>query len=75
MERKEVENMRRWNAIVNAILIAAALFTLARMAWGLDSQDITVEWTENGKKIATERQPKAGMVLVPAGEFVIGSGS
>ena len=55
MERKEVDNLRRWNAIVNAILIAAALFTLARVAWGLDTQDITVEWTEDGKKIATER--------------------
>ena len=44
---------------------------------GLDIQDITVEWTEAGKKIATERvakwKAKDETVLVPAGEFVMGS--
>ena len=77
MEGKEVENFRRWEWVVNAILITAALLIMARVAWGLDTQDITVEWTEAGRKIAAERvtnwKTKEEMVLVPVGEFVMGS--
>ena len=77
MERKEVESFRKWEWGINAVIVLAALLIMARMAWGLDTQDIVVEWTEAGKKLATERvatlKPKDEMVLVPAGEFIMGS--
>jgi formylglycine-generating enzyme len=77
MERKEVETLRKWEWGVNAVLVIAALFIMARVAWGLDTQDIVVEWTAAGKKIAAERvanwKTKEEMVLVPAGEFMMGS--
>ena len=62
---------------VKAAVILAVTLLMANVAWSLDTQDITVEWTEVGKKIATERvanwKSKDDMVLVPAGEFVMGS--
>jgi hypothetical protein len=36
---------RRWNVMLNALLVIAALLIVAWMAWGLDTQDIIVEWT------------------------------
>ena len=58
-------------------VVTATCLTMAGVAWGLDTQDITVEWTEAGKKIAVERvaksKTKGEMVLVPAGEFIMGS--
>jgi len=53
-----------------------ALLSLSGLAWGLDVQDISIEWTPEGKKIAAERAklpPMDDMVLVPAGEFLMGS--
>ncbi|MCP9456434.1 MAG: formylglycine-generating enzyme family protein, partial [Nitrospira sp.] len=54
-----------------------AFLTMGGWAWGLDTQDITVEWTEAGKKLAMERvanwKVKGEMVLIPAGEFIMGS--
>jgi iron(II)-dependent oxidoreductase len=50
--------------------------SLSGLAWGLDVQDITIEWTPEGKQIAAERAklpPMDDMVLVPAGEFLMGS--
>lgn len=77
MERKETETWRKWDWAINAVLVTAVLFIMAPMAWGLDIQDITVEWTEAGKTIAAERvakwKTKDDIVLVPAGEFVMGS--
>ena len=65
------------NRVVNAIIAVAVALVIANVAWGLDIQDITMEWTEAGKKIAAERvakwKAKDDMVLVPAGEFVMGS--
>lgn len=62
---------RKWESVVNVLLIAVALLTLARVAWGLDTQDIIVEWTLEGKKLAMQRvaewQPKEEMVQVPCG--------
>jgi formylglycine-generating enzyme required for sulfatase activity len=72
-----MHSWRKWDWIVNTVLVAAALFALARVAWGLDTQDIVVQWTEAGKKIAAERvanwKAKDEMVSVPAGEFVMDS--
>lgn len=77
MEGKDMHNWRKLDWILNTLLIAAALFALTRVAWGLDTQDIVVQWTEAGKKIAVERVAnwiaKDEMVLVPAGEFLMGS--
>ena len=50
-----MDSFRKWDRIVNTLLIAAAVFALTRVAWGLDTQDIVVEWTDAGKKIAAER--------------------
>jgi iron(II)-dependent oxidoreductase len=77
MDKQDRQSWRKLDWVVNTLLIAAALFTLARVAWGLDTQDITVEWTEDGKKLAAERAAtwptKDEMVRVPAGEFIMGS--
>lgn len=77
MERKEIDTLRKWEWGVNAALILAALLIMAHVAWGLDTQDILVEWTAAGKKIAAERvatwPAKDEMVLVAAGEFLMGS--
>jgi len=68
--------------IIRAALMAFAFVGLAHVitssvTWGLDTQDITVEWTEEGKRLAAERvagwKAKDDMVLVLAGEFVMGS--
>ncbi|MEO5954388.1 MAG: SUMF1/EgtB/PvdO family nonheme iron enzyme [Nitrospiraceae bacterium] len=65
------------NRVVNAIVAVVVALVIANIAWGLDTQDVTMEWTEAGKKVAAERvatwKPKDDMVLVPAGEFVMGS--
>ncbi len=55
MERKDAEHFRKWDWVINAILVTAALLVMAKVAWGLDTQDIVVEWTEAGKKLAAER--------------------
>jgi len=57
--------------------VSAVWLAAAGVAWGLDTQDITIEWTEAGKKLAQERvatmKTKGEMVLVPAGDFIMGS--
>jgi hypothetical protein len=77
VERNEMHRWRKWESVVNVLLIAVALLTLVRVAWGLDTQDIVVEWTPEGKKLAMQRvaewQPKEEMVQVPAGPFLMGS--
>ena len=77
MERKEAESFRKWEWVVNTVLVTMALLVMAKVAWGLDTQDIVIEWTEAGKTIAAERvanlKTKDEMVLVPAGEFIMGS--
>lgn len=60
-----------------AFVIGTALFALMPVARALDTQDIVIEWTEEGKKLAQERvaqwKTKEDMVLIPAGEFLMGS--
>jgi hypothetical protein len=51
MERDEIHSWRKWDLVVNALLIAVVLFTFARVAWGFDTQDMTVEWTQEGKTL------------------------
>ncbi|HRI39977.1 MAG TPA: SUMF1/EgtB/PvdO family nonheme iron enzyme, partial [Nitrospira sp.] len=54
-----------------------ALALMSQTVRALDTQDITVNWTEAGKKLAAERvanwKPKSEMVMIPAGEFLMGS--
>ena len=63
--------------IVNWILGVAGVLALSSLAWGLDTQDITVEWTPAGKALAHDRvatwPAKHEMVTIPAGEFLMGS--
>ena len=77
MNRRRMDRLTTVNRAVKATVVMAVALATANVAWGLDIQDITVEWTEAGKKIATERvakwKAKDDMVLVPAGEFVMGS--
>ncbi|HZS12380.1 MAG TPA: formylglycine-generating enzyme family protein [Nitrospirales bacterium] len=49
---------------------------VAVSAYALDVADITVEWTPEGKKLAAERVKLPAhdeMVLIPAGDFLMGS--
>jgi formylglycine-generating enzyme len=59
------------------VTFGAALVLFGSSAWGLDTQDITVEWTLEGKALAQERvatmPTKSEMVRVPAGWFIMGS--
>jgi iron(II)-dependent oxidoreductase len=77
VREQELQRFRKWEWGFNAVLVIAALLIMARIAWGLDTQDITIEWTEAGKKLAAERvanwKIKNEMVAVPAGEFIMGS--
>ncbi|MFO0706201.1 MAG: SUMF1/EgtB/PvdO family nonheme iron enzyme [Nitrospira sp.] len=69
------QGLLRW--IKPIVLGGIATVLLASNGWALDTQDIIVEWTPEGKALAEQRvammKPKEGMVLVPAGEFVMGS--
>ena len=77
MHTSRVEKLVTVNRVVNAIIAVTVSLVVANVAWALDIQDITMEWTEAGKTIAAERvakwKAKDDMVLVPAGEFVMGS--
>ncbi len=76
-EQNQIDASMRLSRVVNWILGAAVLLALASMAWALDTQDITIEWTPEGKALAEQRvatwKPTEEMVVVPAGEFVMGS--
>lgn len=77
MKRPRTGITRKRTRLAQALVIGAALFALAPVARALDTQDIVIEWTEEGKKIAQERvakwKTKEEMVLIPAGEFLMGS--
>ncbi len=77
MIRQRRSRSRALKRAGQALLIGAALCSLVPTAQALDTQDIVVEWTEDGKKLAQERVAKwtvkDEMALVPAGEFVMGS--
>jgi hypothetical protein len=42
------------NRVVNTLIAMAVALVIANVARGLDMQDITIEWTDAGKKIAAE---------------------
>jgi sulfatase modifying factor 1 len=77
MKRPRTGITRKRTRLAQALVIGAALFALAPAARALDTQDIVVEWSEEGKKLAQERvakwKTKEEMVLIPAGEFLMGS--
>ncbi|MEW6246909.1 MAG: formylglycine-generating enzyme family protein [Nitrospirota bacterium] len=77
MNRDKIGGWATANRVVNALLAIGAALALASFAWGLDTQDITVEWTPEGKQLALKRvatwPAKEEMVLVPAGPFLMGS--
>ena len=68
---------RRGQHCRHIAIVAAMGLAITSVAWALDTQDITVEWTQAGKKLAEERaatlKTKGEMVLIPAGEFTMGS--
>ena len=51
----EVQLWQRCNWMVNALLVLAIVLIVAAGAWGLDTQDIVVQWTPEGKKLAMQR--------------------
>ena len=77
MRRQRIGILKKRIRLAQALVIGAALFALAPAARALDTQDIVIEWTAEGKKIAQERvakwKTKEEMVLIPAGEFLMGS--
>lgn len=77
MNRDDIGRWATANRVVNALLAIGAALALASIAWGLDTQDITVEWTPEGKQLALKRVAtwpvKEDMVPVPAGPFIMGS--
>ncbi len=75
MMSEKTSSTRGW--VCRTLLMIGALAVMSQTAGALDTQDITVNWTEAGKKLAAERvanwKTKAEMVMVPAGEFLMGS--
>ncbi len=76
MNGMDLEWLKTLDRVITGLLVAAAVVIAAGIAWGLDTQDITVEWTVAGKQLAMERATwptKDDMVTIPAGEFLMGS--
>ena len=46
--------------MLNAVLVIATFLIVAWMAWGLDTQNIVVEWTTEGKKLAMQIPAQTG---------------
>ena len=77
MQTDSFEERSWFDRVFDIALAGAALLAVAGVAWGLDTQDITVEWTPAGRQLAMERvktmPARDEMVLVPAGSFLMGS--
>ena len=50
MQKTRMEKSVAANRVVNALIAMAVALVIANVAWGLDTQDITIEWTDAGKK-------------------------
>lgn len=46
--------------MMNALVVSVALLIVARMAWGLDTLGIVVEWTPEGKKLTLQIPAPSG---------------
>ena len=76
MRGNESDVLKIVDRVATLLLGLAVLLVIASVAWGLDTQDITVEWTPEGKRLAMEQaalQTNDVMVSIPAGEFQMGS--
>jgi iron(II)-dependent oxidoreductase len=77
MRTDSIEGRSAFERVFDVVLAAAALLAAAGLAWGLDTQDITVQWTPEGRQLAMERvrtiPAMDEMVPVPAGPFLMGS--
>jgi hypothetical protein len=47
----------------NALLIIAASLIVGRMVWGLESLDIVVEWTPDGKRLTRQIPAPTGCLF------------
>jgi hypothetical protein len=60
MENNEIKKWRKWEVVVNVLVIAVALLTLAKAAWGLQTQDIAAWASEGSPGIGSDRpQPSS----------------
>ncbi|MEX5215592.1 MAG: formylglycine-generating enzyme family protein [Nitrospiraceae bacterium] len=76
MKPNETDVLKVVDKVATLLLGLAVLLMAASVAWGLDTQDISVEWTPEGKRLAMERAALPTndvMVRIPAGEFLMGS--
>ena len=76
MRGNESDVLKIVDRVATLLLGLTVLLVIASVAWGLDMQDITVEWTPEGKRLAMEQaalQTNDVMVSIPAGEFQMGS--
>ena len=76
MRGNESDVLKIVDRVATLLLGLAVLLVIVSVAWGLDTQDITIEWTPEGKRLAMEQaalQTNDVMVRLPAGEFQMGS--
>jgi len=77
MEMKAKQASRMSRGLRSGLLGLTLWFLPLPLAWSLDTQDMTVEWTVEGKMLAQQRiaawSIKEEMVTVPAGFFTMGS--
>ena len=73
MDTKDIGSWSKVECLINALLVTSVLLILTNVVWGLDTQDIAIEWTEAGKQIAMDRTktwPAQGRGGVGAGRPV-----
>lgn len=76
MKGNQCDVLKIVDRVATLLLGLAASLIVASVAWGLDTQDITIEWTPEGKHLAMERAAlptEDPMVRIPSGEFLMGS--
>ena len=68
MRTDHLEERSTFERVFDVVLIGAAVLAVASIAWWLDTQDIKVEWTPEGKRIAMERVKNWAIVVPMANE-------